>query len=192
MKKFFSSIIVMAIVLLIPSCQSTKNVVSSSAKSETAGLCAGRLDSCLTIATLSNWLTLKVDSMILVLAPRDILPTHHSPIGLAAANVSRDSLNAFPNVCSKPPSAGSGSTGNAQRSTAQPSALKIYGIHVDACNNTNAVKQSSSKETVAAATDSFHSEEDIEHKSTPSSAPKYIFYILLIAVAIEIYHKLRS
>ena len=95
-------------------------------------------------------------------------------------------------IISKPPAAGNGSTGITERSTAQPTALKIYGIHVDAGNNVNAVKQSSSKETVAEAADSFESEEDIERKTAPSSAPRYIFYILLIAVAIGIYHKLRS
>lgn len=192
MKKFIPSIIVMVIAFLVLSCQSTKSAVSASGKSETMAMKADRLDSCLMMNTLNNWLALSVDSLILVLAPRDFLPTHHSPIGLSAANVSRDSLNAFPNVCSKPPADGNGSTGNAERSTAQPTALKIYGIHVDAGNNVNAVKQSSSKETVAEAADSFESEEDIERKTTPSSAPRYIFYILLIAVAIGIYHKLRS
>lgn len=182
----------MVIAFLVLSCQSTKSAVSSSGKSETMAMKADRLDSCLMMNTLNNWLALSVDSLILVLAPRDLQPTHHSPQGLAASNVSGDSLHSLLIKCSKPPADGSGYTGNAQRSTAQPTALKIYGIHVDAGNNMNAVKQSSSKETVAEAADSFESEEDIERRSSPSSAPKYIFYILLIAVAIGIYIKLRS
>ena len=95
----------------------------------------------------------------------------------------------------KPPAAKDGKSvpsGNKQHTAQQPSAISIYGLHIDKDDNKKSIVQASAKDSMAETAQSYHAEGKNVRKTAPSSAPKYIFYILLIAVAIWIYHKLRS
>lgn len=74
----------------------------------------------------------------------------------------------------------------------QPQALKIYGLHVGAGTDKKSVQQSSLEDSQAVAKQSYEIKEASKQKSTPSNAPKYLFYILLIALAIWLIYKLRS
>ena len=90
------------------------------------------------------------------------------------------------------PPADSSLDGGMKPATEQPKALKIYGLQVGASTDQKSVLQSSSEDSEAKATQSSHEEEEQQRKSAPSNSPKYLFYIILIALAIGIFYKLRS
>ena len=218
MKKYLLSSAFALLSLLALSCSSTKNTVSASEKSETVATSADRLCSSLMIDTFSKFFTLSVDSMVIILAPREIFPPGSS------VSIPADSGNApsrlrlserrdqaclnsseheqtrrmsgyalddahFP--CDRPPANGN-FHGGMKPTTEQPQALKIYGLQVGAGNDQKSELQSSSEDSEAKATQSSQKEEDIVRKTSPSNAPKYLFYIFLIALAIWIIYKLRS
>lgn len=193
MKKCLLSSIFALLSLLALSCSSTKNTVSASEKSETVATSADRLCSSLIIDTFSKWFTLSVDSMVIILAPREIFPSGSSvSIHADSGNApSRDSLDDAHFPCDRPPANGN-FHGGMKPATEQPQALKIYGLQVGAGNDQKSELQSSSEDSEAKATQSSQKEEDIVRKTSPSNAPKYLFYIFLIALAIWIIYKLRS
>ena len=195
MKKYLLSSILALLSLLVLSCSSTKNTVSASEKSETVATSADRLSSSLMIDTFSKFFTLSVDSMVIILAPREIFPQGSSfSLPVDSGNAPLRGVNAlndahFPN--DRPPSNGSSHTGM-KPATEQPQALKIYGLQVGANTDQKSVLQSSSEDSEAKATQSSQKEEDKVRKTAPSNAPKYIFFIILIALAVWIFYKLRS
>jgi len=193
MKKYLLSSILALLSLLVLSCSSTKNTVSASEKSETVATSADRLCSSLMIDSFSKFFTLSVDSMVIILAPREIFPTGSSfSMPADSGNApSRDALDDAHFQCDRPPAKGNSHTGM-KPATEQPQALKIYGLQVGASTDQKSELQSSSEDSEAKATQSSQKEEDIVRKSAPSNAPKYLFYIFLIALAIWIIYKLRS
>lgn len=193
MKKYLLSSILALLSLFVLSCSSTKNTVSASEKSETVASSADRLSSSLMIDTFNRYFTLSVDSMVLILAPREIFPTGNSfSMPADSGNApSRDALDDAHFPSGKPPANGTFHTGM-KPATEQPKALKIYGLQVGANTDQKSILQSSSEDSEAKATQSSQKEEDIVRKSSPSNAPKYIFYIILIGLAIWIFYKLRS
>ena len=206
MKKYLLSSILALLSLFVLSCSSTKNTVSASEKSETVATSADRLSSSLMIDTFNRYFTLSVDSMVLILAPREVFPTGSSySMPADSGNApSRDTLDdahfpsgrsssagLLPTGRKKPPANGTFHTGM-MPATEQPQALKIYGLQVGANTDQKSILQSSSEDSEAKTTQSSQKEEDIVRKSSPSNAPKYIFYIILIGLAIWIFYKLRS
>lgn len=193
MKKYLLSPILALLSLLVLSCSSTKSTVSASEKSETVATSADRLSSSLMADSFSRFFTLSVDSMVLILAPREIFPKSSSfSLPADSGNApSRDALDDAHFPSGKPPAKGNSHTGM-KPATVQPKALKIYGLQVGASTDQKSELHSSSEDSEAKATQSSQKEEDIVRKSSPSNAPKYIFYIILIALAIWICYKLRS
>ena len=195
MKKYLLSSILALLSLLVLSCSSTKNTVSASEKSETVATSADRLSSSLMIDTFSKWFTLSVDSMVIILAPREIFPQGNSfSLPVDSGNAPLRDVNALDDAhfpSDRPPANGISHTGM-KPATEQPQALKIYGLQVGANTDQKSILQSSSEDSEAKATQSSQKEEDIVRKSSPSNAPKYIFYIILIGLAIWIFYKLRS
>lgn len=151
MKKYFSFLLMVATILLLFSCKSTKSSVSASEKSETMALQSYRLTSSLMIDTFSKYLTLSVDSMVMVLGIRETFTPD-----------------------------------------TQQQALKVYGLHVGAGTDKKSVQQASLEDSKAVAMQSSEIKKASKQKSKPSSTPKYLFYMLLIALAIWLIYKLRS
>ena len=182
-----------ALAFLLLSCNSTKSTVSASVKNETVAYESDRLSSSLMGDSFSKFFTLSVDSMVIILAQREIFPTHKGPQSVADSGnaSSRDALDDAHFHKERPP-ADSTSDGGMKPATEQPQALKIYGLQVGASTDQKYVLQSSSEDSEAKATQSSHEEEEQQRKSAPSNAPKYLFYIILIALAIGIFYKLRS
>ncbi len=200
MKKLLFFLLFACTALLL-SCKTTKASVSATEKSETVATGAYRLCSSLTTDSISQRLTLSVDSMMILFAqPYSQLQSGMSFIIAAQESTSlRDAgaatLDDMYFLGNKPPAAKDGKSvpsGNKQRTAQQPSAISIYGLHIDKGDNKKSIVQSSAKDSMAETTQSYHAEEKNVRKTAPSSAPKYIFYILLIGIAIWIYHKLRS
>lgn len=202
MKKFhfflFASLVVIAV-----SCKTTKSSVSVREKSETSAQSSHRLTSVLTADSLSQWLALSADSMVLLFdatpSGRSIKDTLHLLSSLDQKYMTSPDANApddmyffskrIPPAVSVQPSADADGAHTAQ---SKPKALKIYGLHIGAGSDKKSVKQSSLTESNDKSMHSEQHKEDNKTKSSPSSAPKYIFYILLIACAFFIYYKLRS
>ena len=69
--------------------------------------------------------------------------------------------------------------------------VKGYGLHLTENSKEKAVAYADLKDSVTKVTQSENSKSASKHSSKPSSAPKYIFYILLIACAVFIGWRLR-
>jgi hypothetical protein len=92
----------------------------------------------------------------------------------------------------KHPANGNKSESDNKRSTAQrASALKIYGLHVDAGSNKKSNVQTLTTDSVAETTQSSFVKASDVRNSAPSTAPKYIFYILLLACALYLIYRFR-
>ena len=95
----------------------------------------------------------------------------------------------------KPPAAkdaGSSATSDKRPDAQQPSAVSVYGLHIDASGNTKSSVQTSAKDSVAESTQSSEAEAKDVRKSAPTKAPKYIFYILILACAIFLIYRFRD
>lgn len=184
------------------SCTTTKSSVSMREKSETISQSSDRLYTFLTTDTLNQWLSLSADSMVLLFDAtpdgRSIKDTRQQSYSLAEKlNTSHDA-NASDDVYffnnSKPPAVSVQPPANAawaHTAQSKPKALKVYGLHIGASTEKKSVQQSSLKESNDKSMHSKQNKEDNKTKSSPSSALKYICYILLIACAVFIYYKLR-
>jgi len=201
MKSILHFFLLLSVSCLLLSCHTTKASVSASEKSETVATSADRLSSSLMTDSINTWFTLSVDSLFIILSEQGIVIVPNgddSPL-LAdnGSTSSRDagaaSLDDMYFYSSKPPAtSGQNYSANTKQPTAQkPSALKIYGLHVDAGSNKKSNVQTLTTDSVAETTQSSVVKASDVRKSAPSTAPKYIFYILLLACAVYLIYRFR-
>jgi len=192
MKKSLSLAFMAAAIFLVFSCKTTKSSVSASGKSETLALQASRLDSTLMIDNFQRWMCLSVDSMVMILSARDgDVTVQGSSVAGSEGMSSNVPLDDMYFLSSKPPADGHGYGAAAKWGTISPSELKLYGLHVDEGMDKGSVKQSSSVDSLAAARQSSLSEERSKRKSSPDNSLRYVFYILVIATGVFLFHRIQ-
>lgn len=200
MKKFhfflFASLVVIAV-----SCKTTRSSISVQEKSETVSQSSDRLSSFSLSDSIFQHFMLNADSLVLFFdatpSGSSIKDTHQSQLLLAEkSSPSPDAAtsddvyffsNSKPPAVTQPPADADG----LRTAHPKPKALKVYGLHVDKNTNKHSAQQSSLTESNDKSEHSDSHKEDNKTKSSPSSAPKYIFYILIIAIAFYIYKRLR-
>lgn len=201
MKKFLLSLLLLSSVFLLLSCRTTEASVSVSERSETVARSADRLCFSLMADSTSRCLTLSADSIIILFAhpfspQKGIGPF---PAACQESTSSRDAGTAalddmyLPGY--KPPAAKGGNSspvGDKQPTAQQPSTVSVYGLHIDASGNKKSSVHTSAKDSVAESTQSSVAEAKDVRKSAPTKAPKYIFYILILACAIFLIYRFRD
>lgn len=202
MKKFHLIIILLALLCgFAASCKTTKTTSSVRGKCETVALRSDRLSTSSATDSLMQHLALNADSLIIVFDAtpvgryaKDTRPNHPS---LRKENI--PSSNGKPVddmyfLSSKPPADGQQPSAHADgAATAQskPKALKVYGLHFGASTEKKSAQQSSLSDSNDKSMQSSYVKEDNKTKSSPGSAPKYVCYILIMAAAIYLIHRLR-
>lgn len=200
MKKFHFFLLASLVVIAV-SCKTTKSSISVQEKSETVSQSSDRLSSFSLSDSIFQHFMLNTDSLVLFFdatpAGSSIKDTHQSQPLLAEKSSPSPDAAASDDVyffsSSKPPAVAQPPADADGLRTAhpKPKALKVYGLHVDKNTNKHSVQQSSLTESNDKSEHSDSHKEDNKTKSSPSSAPKYIFYILIIAIAFYIYKRLR-
>lgn len=190
-----------SLVVIAVSCKTTKSSISVQEKNETVSQSSDRLSSFSLSDSIFQHFMLNADSLVLFFdatpfgssikdtrQSQPLLAEKSCPSPDAAAS---DDVYFFSN--SKPPAVTQPPADADGLRTAhpKPKALKVYGLHVDKNTNKHSVQQSSLTESNDKSEHSDSHKEDNKTKSSPSSAPKYIFYILIIAIAFYIYKRLR-
>lgn len=186
MKKI-NCFLLLALVGFTVSCKTTKSAVSAKEKSETIAQSATRLSSTFSADSLSQWLSLSADSMVIDFSEQ-VGAVHNGKVNPSPDAVASDDVYFFssmPNAVAQP------SQDGARTATTKPKALKIYGLHVDKNTNKQSVQQSSWTDSTRNIVQSSKRKEENKTKSSPSSAPKYLFYILIIIIGCYIFYRLR-
>lgn len=211
MKKLLLSLLLLSSVSLLLSCRTTEASVSASERSETVARSADRLCFSLMADSTSRCLTLSADSIIILFAHPFSQQKGIGPFPAASqeSTSSRDAGTAALDDMYlhgyKPPAAkdaGSSAERDKQPTAQQPSAVSVYGLHIDASGNKRSARRdalhskevnlSSAKDSVAESTQSSVAETKDVRKSAPTKAPKYIFYILILACAIFLIYRFRD
>jgi len=201
MKKFLLSLLLLSSVFLLLSCRTTEASVSASERSETVARSADRLCFSLMADSTSRCLTLSADSIIILFAHPFSPQKGIGPFPAAGqeSTSSRDAGTAalddmyLPGY--KPPAAKGGNSspvGDKQPTAKQPSAVSVYGLHIDASGNKKSCVQTSAKDSVAESMQSSEAEAKDVRKSAPTKAPKYIFFILILACAAFLIYLFRD
>ena len=197
MKQFVHSsftIILLLVTCMLLSCRTTKEITSASGKSETVVTSTDRLCSSLIADSLGQTLTLSVDSMFIVLTEQGIAMIPEGialPTLVSESTSSRDAdrkgaaslddmyLHGYKPPATKGPII---TDEQLQRFRTLRAAIKMYGLHVDAGTNKKSNVQTLTKDSVAKSTHSSNVKASEMRKSAPSNAPKYVFYILILAL----------
>ena len=202
MKKILIFILLLILVGFAQSCKTTKSSVSVREQCETISQSEDRLSTFSLTDTISKFFALNADSLVIIFdetpSGRFAKDTWQSPFSQHENTLplSNDLAGSFDDVyfhSSKPPNAKASST-HAKFITEhrpKPTALKVYGLHVDKNVNKQATLQSSLSESNDKSVHSEKHKEDKEQKAKPSNIPKYIFFSLLMAAAFFIYCKVR-
>ena len=146
MKSILHFLLLLSVSCLLLSCHTTKASVSASEKSETVATSADRLSSSLMTDSINTWFTLSVDSLFIILSEKGIVIV---PEGKASPSLTAESMplrdagqgaasldDMYFLSCKPPATSGQNySASTKQPTTQKPSALKIYGLHVDAGSN---------------------------------------------------------
>lgn len=202
MKSILHFLLLLSVSCLLLSCQTTKASVSASEKSEAVATSADRLSSSLMTDSINRWFTLSVDSLFIILSEQGIVIV---PEGKASPSLTAESMplrdagqgaasldDMYFLSCKPPATSGQNYSASTKQPTAQrPSALKIYGLHVDAGSNKKSNVHTLTTDSVAESTQSSSVKASDVRKSAPSTAPKYIFYILLLACALYLIYRFR-
>ena len=206
---------------MLTACRTMRTSEKAVSKSETASVTESRLTFYRTIDSLSRQLRLSADSISIIFfgpgqefpsaVPSGIeghleTPSNSALIPSTASSALRSEgspRNAKARQGGKPPDNAS-RTGNASRySNAQPSSnaqrtntsvphrITVYGLHLSEGREEKTISQADLKDSVTAVTQSEQVKSATKQSSSPSSAPKYIFYILLLACALYGIYRLR-
>ena len=203
MKSLIHICLILSVSCLLLSCRTTKASVSATERSETVARTADRLSFSLMTDTTSRCIALSADSIIILFA-HPFSPQKGIGPFPAASQESTSSRDADQGTAAlddmyffsyKPPAAKDGNsspTGDKRPTAQQPSAVSVYGLHIDASGNKKSSVQTSAKDSVAETTQSSVAEAKEMRMSAPSKAPKYIFYILIIACAAFLIYRFRD
>lgn len=200
---------------LLTACRTMRTSEKAVSKSETASVTESRLTFYRTIDSLSRQLSLSADSISIVFfAPgqefQSAFPSgiegHLETPSDSVLNPSTASSalrsHRWPRIAKarqggKPPDNASRYSNASHPSSAQrnntsvPHRITVYGLHLNENIGEKSIVQADLKDSVTAVTQSENVKSAIKQSSSPSSAPKYIFYILLLACALYGIYRLR-
>lgn len=152
---------------MLTSCRTMRTSEKAVSKSETASVTESRLTFYRTIDSLTRQLNLSVDSISIIF---------QNPI--------------WPEFPSAVPS---GIEGRLETPSDKkpPNKITVYGLHLNENIGEKSISQADLKDSVTAVTQSEKVKSATKQSSSPSNAPKYIFYILLLACALYGIYRLR-
>ena len=163
----------------LAACRTMRVSEKAVSKSETASVTESRLTFYRTLDSLSRVLALSADS-VSIICYDPIMPESQSAVPSEIASrletPSNQSSNSRPQKY-KPPSY---------------KKINVYGLHLNASTEKKSVATTDLKDSVNKFTQSQKIKSATKQSSTPSNAPKYVFYILIILTALWALHKLRS
>jgi len=188
---------------LLTACRTMRTSEKAVSKSETASVTESRLTFYRTMDSLSRQLSLSADSIsIFFFSPGQEFPSEfpseieghlETPSDKALCSSTASSAlrghkrprNAKAHQEAKPPN-------NASRTnTSVPHKITVYGLHLSEGREEKSISQADLKDSVTAVTQSENIKSATKQSSSPSNAPKYIFYILLLACALYGIYRLR-
>ena len=189
----------------LTACRTMRTSEKAVGKSETASVTESRLTFYRTLDSLSRQMNLSIDSISIIFQDLEwpeflsAVPSgiegHLETPSDSASFVSPTSSalqghkwprNAKARQGGKPPD-------NASRTnTSVPHRIKVYGLHLNASTEKKSVATTDLKDSVNKFTQSHEIKSAAKQSSSPSDAPKYIFYILVMLIALWALHKLRS
>ena len=186
----------------LAACSAKRSVIKSVSESATASVSDSRLTFYRTLDSLSRQFNLSADSIIMIFpnasspefpsefpsrmeghleTPSDSQALSHTPKAhKRIRNASRSASASRPTQVPSyllPPS--------------EPTALKIYGLHIADNSEEKSVASADLKDSVAVATQAHKLKSTRKQSSKPSSAPYYILIIFIITIVIYIVHRLR-
>ena len=204
MKYFTRFIIFVFIVFLtsLTSCRTIRTSEKAVSESESASVTASRLTFYRTLDSLSRQFNLSADSIIMIFpnasspkfpsefpsrmeghleTPADSQALSHTPkahkrIRYASRSASAPRPTQVPSYL-LPPS--------------EPTALKIYGLHIADNSEEKSVANADLKDSVAVATQSNKLKSATKQSSKPSCTPNYILIIIIITIVIYAIYRLR-
>ena len=174
---FFHTCLFLCVTLT--ACTAKRSAIKAVSESETASVTESRLTFYRTLDSLSRVLALSADS-VSIICYDPIMPESQSAVPSEIASrletPSNQSSNSRPQKY-KPPSY---------------KKINVYGLHLNASTEKKSVATTDLKDSVNTFTQSQKIKSATKQSSTPSNAPKYVFYILIILTALWALHKLRS
>ena len=185
----------------LTSCRTMRTSEKAVSESETASVTASRLTFYRTLDSLSRQFHLSADSIIMIFpnasspefpsefpsgmegrleTPSDSQSISHNPARKRIRNASRSASASRPSQGPSyllPPS--------------EPSALKIYGLHIADNSEEKSVASADLKDSVAIATQSQKLKSTTKQSSKPSTTQNYILIIFIITIVIYAVYRLR-
>ena len=201
MKYFTRFIILIFIVCLtsLTSCRTMRTSEKAVSESETASATASRLTFYRTIDSISRQFRLSADSIIMIFATSPESPREY-PSGMECPlETPSDSQSISHNPARKRIRNASRSTSATRHSQvpsyllppSEPSALKIYGLHIADNSEEKSFFNADLKDSMALATQSQKLKSAKKQSSKPSSAPYFILIIFIITIVIYAVYRLR-
>ena len=201
--KYFTHFIIFVFITCflssLTSCRTMRTSEKAVSESETAAVTASRLTFYRTLDSLSRQFRLSADSIIMIFAtspespreypsgmecpletPSDSQSISHNPARKRIRNASRSTSATRPSQVPSyllPPS--------------EPSALKIYGLHIADNSEEKSFFNADLKDSMALATQSQKLKSAKKQSSKPSSAPYFILIIFIITIVIYAVYRLR-
>ena len=201
MKYFTRTIILVFIFCLtsLTSCRTMRTSEKTVSESETASVTASRLTFYRTLDSLSRQFRLSADSIIMIFATSPESPREY-PSGMECPlETPSDSQSISHNPARKRIRNASRSASASRHSQvpsyllppSEPTALKIYGLHIADDSEEKSFFNADLKDSVALATQSQKLKSAKKQSSKPSSAPYFILIIFIITIVIYAVYRLR-
>ena len=154
------------LLLSLTACKTMRTSEKAVSQNETASVTESRLIFYRTIDSLSRQFTLSCDSAIIWMPE---FPTAYTSGMIGCAETPSDSSPA----------------------PRTPHKVKVYGLHLNENIEKKSVDNTDLKDSVNTFTQSKKHKSASKQSSKPSSAPKYIFYILVFVCVLYVIYRLR-
>ena len=152
--------------LTLTACAAKRSATKAVSERETASVTESRLSFYRTIDSLSRQFNLSADSISIIFTE---FPTAY-PSGMVG--------------CAETPS-------NSIRAPRTPHKVKVYGLHLNENIEKKSIANADLKDSVNKFTQSENIKSSSKQSSKPSNTPKYIFYILLLAIGLHVIYRIR-
>ena len=201
MKYFTRFIILIFIVCLtsLTSCRTMRTSEKAVSESETASVTASRLTFYRTLDSLSRQFHLSADSIIMIFATSPESPREY-PYGMECPLETPSDSQSISHKSARKRIRNASRSASASRPTqvpsyllppSEPSALKIYGLHIADNSEEKSFFNADLKDSMALATQSQKLKSAKKQSSKPSSAPYFILIIFIITIVIYAVYRLR-
>ena len=183
---FFHTCLFLCVTLT--ACTAKRSAIKAVSESETASVTESRLTFYRTIDSLSRQFCLSADSISIIFLNPGLteFPTVYTSKMIGCTETPSDSINntAGPEADKRPTSA-------SRPHIVRPHAIKVYGLHLNEHVEKKSVNNADLKDSVNRFTQSQKHKSASKQSSKPSSALKYIFYILVLVCVLYVIYRLR-